>query len=222
MAPLLESYVAGGWFAADDEGTPLADAVTGETVARISSTGLDVPAMLRHGREVGGPALRSLTFHQRAGILKDLAKHLTACKDEFSALSHRTGATTRDNAFDIDGGIGTLFSYSGTGRRELPNDTVVLDGPAEPAGKGGTFLGRHLYTPLRGVAVQINAFNFPTWGMLEKFAPAFLAGGPSIVKPASQTAYLTELVFRRMISSDLLPEGPCSCSAAARPASSTS
>ncbi len=207
MSALLESYVAGSWYAAPDEGTPLADAVTGEEVARISSTGLDVAAMLHHARTVGGPALRELTFHERALILKDLALKLGESKDEFYALSHRTGATKGDNAFDIDGGIGTLFGYSSKGRRELPNDTVVLDGPPEAAGRKGTFLGRHIYTSRHGVAVQINAFNFPVWGMLEKLAPALLAGVPSIVKPASQTAYLTELVFRAMIDSGLLPEG---------------
>ncbi len=207
MAALLESYVNGGWFAAADEGAPLADAVTGEEVARISSAGLDVPAMLHYGRSVGGPALRDLTFHERAVILKELATKLTADKEEFYALSTRTGATRGDNAFDIDGGLGTLFSYSSKGRRELPNDTIVLDGQPEPAGRGGTFLGQHVYTSRLGVVVQINAFNFPVWGMLEKLAPAFLAGVPSVVKPASQTAYLTELVFRRMIASGLLPAG---------------
>ena len=207
MTALLESYVEGHWYAAADDGTPLADAVTGEEVARISSAGLDVPAMLHYGRTVGGLALRELTFHQRAVILKELATKLGEGKGEFYALSNRTGATRRDNAFDIDGGLGTLFSYSSKGRRELPNDTIVLDGPAEPAGRQGTFLGQHIYTSRRGVVVQINAFNFPVWGMLEKFAPAFLAGIPTIVKPASQTAYLTELVFRRMIASGVLPEG---------------
>ena len=206
-APLLESYAAGRWYAAPDEGTPLADAVTGETVARISSTGLDVPAMLEHARTVGGPALRGLTFHQRAGLLKQLALRLMADKDEFYALSRRTGATDLDSAFDIDGGFGTLLSYASKGRRELPDDTVVLDGAVEPLGKQGTFVGQHLYTPLRGVAVQINAFNFPVWGFLEKLAPAFLAGVPSIVKPASQTAYLTVPVVRTIIESGLLPEG---------------
>jgi oxepin-CoA hydrolase/3-oxo-5,6-dehydrosuberyl-CoA semialdehyde dehydrogenase len=206
-APLLESYAAGRWYAAPDEGTPLADAVTGETVARISSTGLDVPAMLEHARTVGGPALRGLTFHQRAGLLKQLALRLMADKDEFYALSRRTGATDLDSAFDIDGGFGTLLSYASKGRRELPDDTVVLDGAVEPLGKQGTFVGQHLYTPLRGVAVQINAFNFPVWGFLEKLAPAFLAGVPSIVKPASQTAYLTVAVVRTIIESGLLPEG---------------
>ncbi|PRY49610.1 oxepin-CoA hydrolase/3-oxo-5,6-dehydrosuberyl-CoA semialdehyde dehydrogenase [Geodermatophilus tzadiensis] len=206
-APLLESYVAGRWYAAPDDGTPIADAVTGETVVRISSTGLDVAGMLEHARTVGGPALRELTFHQRAGLLKQLGLRLMADKDAFYALSRRTGATDRDSAVDIDGGFGTLLSYASKGRRELPDDTVVLDGAVEPLGKGGTFVGQHLYTPLRGVAVQINAFNFPVWGFLEKLAPAFLAGVPTIVKPASQTAYLTEAVVRKIIESGLLPEG---------------
>src|SRR3954464_9822816 len=206
-APLLESYVAGRWYSAPDEGTPLADAVTGETVARISSTGLDVAAMLDHARAVGGPALRELTFHQRAALLKQLGLRLMAGKDAFYALSRRTGATDRDNAVDVGGGFGTLLSYASKGRRELPDDTVVLDGPVEPLGRRGTFAGQHLYTPLRGVAVQINAFNFPVWGFLEKLAPAFLAGVPTIVKPARQTAYLTEAVVREIVASGLLPEG---------------
>src|SRR3569833_2375642 len=206
-APLLESYAAGRWYAAPDDGTPLADAVTGETVARISSTGLDVPAMLRHARTVGGPAVRELTFHQRAGLLKQLGLRLMADKDAFYALSRRTGATARDSAVDVDGGCGTLLSYASKARPERPDDTVVLDGPVEPLGKGGTFVGQHLYTPLRGEAVQINAFNFPVWGFLEKLAPAFLAGVPTIVKPASQTACLTEAVVRTIVESGLLPEG---------------
>jgi oxepin-CoA hydrolase/3-oxo-5,6-dehydrosuberyl-CoA semialdehyde dehydrogenase len=206
-APLLESYAAGRWYAAPDEGTSIADAVTGETVARISRTGLDIPAMLEHARTVGGPALRGLTFHQRAGLLKQLALRLMADKDELYALSRRTGATDPDSAFDIDGGFGTLLSYASRGRRELPDDTVFLDGAVEPLGKQGTFVGQHLYTPLRGLAVQINAFNFPVWGFLEKLAPAFLAGVPSIVKPASQTSYLTVAVVRKIIESGLLPEG---------------
>src|SRR5687767_448538 len=206
-APMLESYVAGRWFAAADDGAPIADAVTGETVVRVSSTGLDVPAMLDHARTVGGPALRELTFHQRAGLLKQLGLRLMADKDALYALSHRTGATDRDSAVDIDGGFGTVLSYASKARRELPDDTVVLDGAVEPLGKRGTFAGQHLWTPLRGVAVQINAFNFPVWGFLEKLAPAFLAGVPTIVKPASQTAYLTEAVVRRIVESGLLPEG---------------
>jgi oxepin-CoA hydrolase/3-oxo-5,6-dehydrosuberyl-CoA semialdehyde dehydrogenase len=204
---LLESYAAGRWFRAPDEGRPLLDAATGEEVARISSRGLDLGAMTDHARSVGGPAVRALTFHQRAGLLKQLALHLSADKDEFYALSYRTGATLRDSQVDIDGGFGTLFSYASKGRRELPDDTVVIDGGLEQLGKGGRFLGRHVHTSRPGVAVQINAFNFPVWGMLEKFAPAFLAGLPSIVKPASQTAYLTEAVVRRIIASGILPEG---------------
>ena len=207
MTALLESYAAGKWFRASDEGAPLLDAATGEEVARISSTGLDLGAMTEHARQVGGPAVRRLTFHERAGLLKALAKHLSTCKDELYALSTRTGATRRDSMVDIDGGIGTLFSYASKGTRELPNDTIVLDGGLEQLGRGGTFVGQHLYTSRPGVAVQINAFNFPVWGMLEKLAPAFLAGMPTIVKPASQTAYLTELAVRRIVESGILPEG---------------
>ena len=207
MSDLLESYAAGRWFRASDEGAPLLDASTGEVVARISSKGLDLGEMTSYARRVGGPALRALTFHERAALLKELGLHLMEDKDELYALSYRTGATKRDSMVDIDGGIGTMLSYSSKGRRELPNDTVVLDGALEPLGRAGTFVGQHLYTSRPGVAVQINAFNFPVWGMLEKLAPAFLAGLPSIVKPASQTAYLTELVVRRIIESGILPEG---------------
>ncbi len=207
MSALLESYAAGSWYRATDEGTPLLDAATGEEVARISSTGLDLAAMTDHARTVGGPALRALTFHERAALLKAMAKALGEHKEEFYALSARTGATRRDSMVDIDGGIGTVFSYASKGTRELPNDTVVLDGKPERLGREGTFVGQHVYTSRPGVAVQINAFNFPVWGMLEKLAPAFLAGLPSIVKPASQTAYLTERVVRRIIESGILPEG---------------
>ncbi|MEY7970670.1 phenylacetic acid degradation bifunctional protein PaaZ [Saccharomonospora xinjiangensis] len=207
QARLLRSYVSGRWHTPADEGAPLHDAATGEEVARISSAGIDMGAALEYGRRVGGPALRELTFHQRAALLKALASHLREHREELYALSARTGATLGDSKFDIDGGIGALFSYSSKGRRELPNDTVYLDGPVEPLGKGGTFVGRHICTPLRGVAVQINAFNFPVWGPLEKFAPAFLAGVPTLIKPGSQTAYLTERLVELMIGSELLPEG---------------
>ncbi|MHA4854839.1 phenylacetic acid degradation bifunctional protein PaaZ [Rhodococcus sp. MSC1_016] len=207
MSKLLESYAAGRWYTAPDEGTPLLSAVDGSEVARISSTGLDLGEMVTYGREVGGPALAALTFHERAAALKALALRLLEGKDEFYALSTATGATKRDSGVDIDGGFGTLLSYASKARRELPDETVYLDGSLEPLGKKGTFLGQHIYTSRRGVAVQINAFNFPVWGFLEKLAPAFIAGVPSIVKPAAQTAYLTELVFRRIIESGLLPEG---------------
>jgi oxepin-CoA hydrolase / 3-oxo-5,6-dehydrosuberyl-CoA semialdehyde dehydrogenase len=207
MSVMLRSYVGGSWYAADDEGAQLLDAVTGELVARISSAGVDMAGALDYGRRVGGPALRELTFHQRAALLRALGSFLREHRDELYALSGRTGATLGDSKFDVDGGIGVLFSYASKGRRELPDGTVYVEGDVEPLSKGGTFAGQHLLTPLRGVAIQVNAFNFPVWGPLEKFAPAFLAGVPTLVKPASQTAYLTELLVRLMTESGLLPDG---------------
>ncbi|NUT50295.1 MAG: phenylacetic acid degradation bifunctional protein PaaZ [Saccharothrix sp.] len=201
---MLRSYVSGRWHAPSTEGVPLHDAVTGEEIARISSQGIDMAAALDHGRRVGGPALRELTFHQRAALLKALASNLREHRD---ALSARSGATRTDSLIDVDGGIGVLFGYASKAKRELPNDTVHVEGDVEPLGKGGTFVGRHIATPLRGVAVQINAFNFPMWGPLEKFAPAFIAGVPSLIKPASQTAYITEKLVELMLASGLLPEG---------------
>ncbi|GAA4636911.1 phenylacetic acid degradation bifunctional protein PaaZ [Actinoallomurus vinaceus] len=203
----LHSYVGGRWQTPTGEGIPLHDAATGEEIARVSTAGIDLAAALEYGRRVGGPALRELTFHQRAALLKALASHLREHREELYALSARTGATLGDSRFDVDGGIGVLFAYSSRGRRELPNDTVYVDGPVEPLGKGGTFVGQHVCTPLRGVAIQINAFNFPVWGPLEKLAPAFLAGMPSLIKPAEQTAYLTERLVRLIVDSGLLPEG---------------
>ncbi|WP_026424791.1 phenylacetic acid degradation bifunctional protein PaaZ [Actinokineospora inagensis] len=204
---LLRSYVSGRWHTPDADGAPLLDAVTGEEVARISSAGVDMAAALDHGRRTGGPALRDLTFHQRAALLKVLAGYLTEHKDELYALSARTGATQRDSLVDVDGGIGVLFTYSSKGRRELPNAKVLAEGPVERLSREGTFVGRHIAAPLHGVAVQINAFNFPMWGPLEKFAPAFLAGVPSLIKPASQTAYLTARLVELMLASGTLPEG---------------
>lgn len=204
---VLRSYVGGRWHTPSGDAMPLHDAVTGEEMVRLSSAGIDMAAALEYGRRTGGPALRELTFHQRAALLKVLASHLWEHRDELHALSARTGATRGDATFDVDGGIGVLFGYSSKGRRELPNDTVLVDGNVEPLGKGGTFVGQHICTPLRGVAVQINAFNFPVWGPLEKFAPAFLAGVPSLVKPASQAAYLTARLVELIIESGILPEG---------------
>ena len=202
----LESYACGRWHAGTDAATML-HAITGEPVAQIGSQGLDFAAMLDYGRKVGGPALRRLTFHERALKLKELAKYLAGRKDEFYALSAATGATRGDSMIDIDGGFGTLQSYSGKGRRELPNATFLVDGAPEIMSKSGSFVGQHIMTPLQGVAIHINAFNFPVWGMLEKLSVNLLAGVPAIVKPASQTAFLTELVFRRMIESGVFPEG---------------
>jgi oxepin-CoA hydrolase/3-oxo-5,6-dehydrosuberyl-CoA semialdehyde dehydrogenase len=204
---LLRSYVQGGWHTASDEGRTLHDAVTGEEVARISSTGVDFAAALEHGRRVGGPALRELTFHQRAGLLKALSGHLREHREELYAVSARTGATLGDSKFDVDGGIGVLAAYASKGRRELPNDTVYVEGAVEPLGRGGTFVGQHVCTPLHGVAVQVNAFNFPVWGPLEKLAPALLAGVASLVKPASPTAFLTAKLVELIVDSGLLPEG---------------
>jgi oxepin-CoA hydrolase / 3-oxo-5,6-dehydrosuberyl-CoA semialdehyde dehydrogenase len=204
---VLRSYLSGAWQQPAEEGAPLHDAVTGEEITRISSAGLDVGAALAHGRRVGGPALRELTFHQRAALLKALASALREHREELYALSARTGATLGDSKFDIDGGIGVLFGYASKGRRELPNDTVYVEGAVEQLSRGGTFVGQHVCTPLRGVAVQVNAFNFPVWGPLEKFAPAFVAGVPTLIKPASQTAYLTARLVELMLASGLLPEG---------------
>jgi oxepin-CoA hydrolase/3-oxo-5,6-dehydrosuberyl-CoA semialdehyde dehydrogenase len=204
---VLGSYVNGSWVSPSAEGAPLLDAVTGEQVATISSAGIDMRAALGYGRAAGGPGLRGLTFHERAAILKSLSQFLREHRPELYALSARTGATLSDARFDVDGGIGVLASYASQGRRELPADTVLLDGDAAQLGKGGQFLGQHILTPRHGVAVQINAFNFPVWGPLEKFAPAFLAGVPSLVKPASSTAYLTARLVGLIIESGLLPAG---------------
>lgn len=203
----LQNFAENSWFTAADEGKVLTSAVDGQPVASITSSGLDFGAMLDYARRSGGSNLRKYTFHERALMLKELAKYLMEHKKEFYALSTQTGATRADSWIDIDGGISTLFVYSSKGRREMPNDKVYLDGAPEMLSRNGTFVGQHIYTPRPGAAVHINAFNFPCWGMLEKLAPALLAGVPAIVKPASSTAYLTELVFRRMIESQILPEG---------------
>jgi oxepin-CoA hydrolase/3-oxo-5,6-dehydrosuberyl-CoA semialdehyde dehydrogenase len=203
----LESYVRGSWTAGQGAGTALLDASTGEVVAYADSRGIDYGATLEYAREVGGPALRRLTFHERAALLRTLGKRLMELKEEFYELSYRTGATRPDSWVDIEGGIGTMLAFASKGARELPNATVLLDGDVEGLSKGGSFVGQHVYTSLEGAAVHINAFNFPVWGMLEKLAPALLAGVPVIVKPATSTAYLTERVVRRIIETKLLPEG---------------
>jgi oxepin-CoA hydrolase/3-oxo-5,6-dehydrosuberyl-CoA semialdehyde dehydrogenase len=204
---LLRSYVGGSWVAPASEGKPVFDAVTGDEVARLSSEGIDMAAALAYGRSVGGPALRELTFHQRAALLKALGSMLRDHREELYQLSARTGATVGDSKFDVDGGIGVLLSYASRAKRELPNDTVYAEGAPEALGRGGHFLGQHILTSRLGVAVQINAFNFPAWGPLEKLAPAFLAGVPSLIKPASQTAYLTARLVELIVDSGLLPAG---------------
>ena len=204
--PVLRSYVSGQWTAPPD-GWPVRDAVTGEEVTRISSAGIDLGAALDYGRRVGGPALRALTFHDRAALAKAVGLMLREHRDELYVLSARTGATLGDSKFDIDGGIGVLLSYASKARRELPNDTVYVEGAVEPLGRGGQFVGQHILTPLLGVAVQVNAFNFPVWGPLEKLAPALIAGVPTLVKPASQTAYLTARLVELIDESGILPPG---------------
>jgi oxepin-CoA hydrolase / 3-oxo-5,6-dehydrosuberyl-CoA semialdehyde dehydrogenase len=203
---VVPSYVAGRW-SAPDSGLPVYDAVTGALVAEVSSAGVDFAAALAYGRQVGGPALRELTFHERAELAKATGLLLREHRDELYELSYRTGATLPDSKFDIDGGFGVLLGYASKAKRELPNERLMVEGPAEQLGKQGQFLGQHLLTPRRGVAVQVNAFNFPVWGPLEKLAPALIAGVPSLIKPATQTGYLTARMVELIIDSGLLPEG---------------
>jgi oxepin-CoA hydrolase/3-oxo-5,6-dehydrosuberyl-CoA semialdehyde dehydrogenase len=203
----LGNLLADEWIEGEGDGTVLLSAVSGRPLAAITSAGLDFEHARDYARSVGGPNLRKMTFHQRGDMLKALAVYLNEHKQEFYELSTQTGATRKDSWPDIDGGISTLFVFSSKGRREMPNDHVYLDGDVEQLSRNGTFVGQHICTPKLGVAIHINAFNFPCWGMLEKLAPALLAGVPAIIKPASSTAYLTERMVRRMIKSGILPPG---------------
>jgi oxepin-CoA hydrolase/3-oxo-5,6-dehydrosuberyl-CoA semialdehyde dehydrogenase len=203
----VASYVAGRWQDPAGDRAVLLNAATSQPVADIGTAPIDMVPVIDHARSVGGAALREMTFHERALVLKQLALHLNGKKNDFYELSTWTGATKRDSLVDVDGGIGVLFTYGSKGRRELPNTTVLVDGPTEKLGRGGQFIGQHIYTPRRGIALQINAFNFPVWGMLEKFGPAFLAGVPTVVKPASQTSYLAQAVVAEIVTSGILPEG---------------
>ncbi|MFH5821919.1 phenylacetic acid degradation bifunctional protein PaaZ [Georgenia sp. AZ-5] len=202
----LESWTEGRWWSADEPGATVHDAVTGEEVVTVSSAGLDAAAAVAYARDVGGPALRRSTFPQRAATVKALALALKERREELVELSARTGATPADASVDVDGAIGTALVFASKAKT-LPDANVLPEGDVEPLGRGGTFAGRHLLTPLTGVAVEINAFNFPVWGMLEKLAPALIAGVPSIVKPATPTAYVAEHAVRIMAESGLLPEG---------------
>ena len=203
----VSSFAAGEWIAPGAGARNIASAVTGAPLARAGNDALDVQAMLSYARDVGGPALRALTFHDRARMLKALSAHLNEHKQALYDLSFETGATQSDHMIDIDGGIGTMFVFASKGRREMPDAKVYLDGEVEQLSRNGTFLGQHICTPLQGVAVHINAFNFPVWGMLEKLAPTLLAGVPAIVKPATATCYVTELAVRLMLDSGILPAG---------------
>lgn len=203
----ISSFAAGQWVAPGAGARNIASAITGEVIASAGNDALDVQGMLDYARSVGGPALRKLTFHDRARMLKALAGHLNQHKQALYDLSFNTGATQSDHMIDIDGGIGTMFVFASKGRREMPDGHVYLDGDVEQLSRNGTFLGQHICTPLRGVAVHINAFNFPVWGMLEKLAPTLLAGVPAIVKPATNSCYVTELAVKLMLDSGILPEG---------------
>src|SRR5918993_2251558 len=203
----LLNYALDRWTPGEGNLAEISSAIDGAPVAMTGSGGLDFAGMLTHAREVGGPALRMMTFHERARMLKALGQAILARKEELYELNYLTGATRKDGWIDIEGGAGTLFSFSSKGRRELPDAHVLMDGAIEPLSKEGSFVGQHIYTSLQGAALHINAFNFPVWGMLEKLAPTLLAGVPAIVKPASSTSYLTEAAFRVMIESGLLPPG---------------
>ncbi|MEP7191852.1 MAG: phenylacetic acid degradation bifunctional protein PaaZ [Actinomycetota bacterium] len=211
-AQVVSSFVRDQWWtpepdAAAGHATAVRDASTGEILCQVSAEGLDLASVVAHGRTVGQRELGALTFHQRALKLKELAQFLRGHREQLYELASGTGATKLDNMVDIDGGIGVLFTFASKGRRELPNAQIVVDGPTEMLSKDGSFIGEHVYTRIPGVAVQINAFNFPVWGMLEKLAPAFIAGVPSVVKPATPTGYVTAAVVRLIIESGILPAG---------------
>jgi oxepin-CoA hydrolase/3-oxo-5,6-dehydrosuberyl-CoA semialdehyde dehydrogenase len=202
----LQNYVAGQWIAGSGKQAELVDASTGELVATTSSGGLDFGAMLRYAREVGGPPLRKMTFPERGRMLKALALHLMERKDKYYQISYKTGATKADSWVDIEGGIGNLFANASL-RRQLGNMPFYVDGEAIRTSKQGTFIGHHIMVPKEGVAVHINAFNFPIWGMLEKCAVNWMAGVPAVVKPATVTSYLTEAMVKDIVASGIVPEG---------------
>ena len=202
----LRNYANGNFVEGSGDGTALYNSITGDVIATASSAGLDFGEMLNYARKVGGPALRKLTFHERGRMLKALALYLTERKEKYYSLSAATGATRADSWIDIEGGIGNLFAYASL-RKEFPNESFYVDGNAAKLSKNGTFIGHHIGVPKHGVAIHINAFNFPVWGMLEKIAVNLLAGVPAVVKPATLTSFLTELVFADIIDSQILPAG---------------
>ncbi len=207
MTTMLSNYAADAWVEATGGTAAIRSAISDAEIARTGSDGLNFAGMIDHARTVGGPALGKMTFHQRAWMLKALATAIMERKDELYALSATTGATRKDGWIDIEGGAGTLFTMSSKGRRELPDDVILIDGEVEGIGRNGTFIGHHVYTSLKGVAVHINAFNFPVWGMLEKLGPTLLAGVPAIVKPGTATAHVTEAAVRIMVEAGVLPPG---------------
>lgn len=202
----LENYVLGNWVKGDGEGKPLYDASTGELVTTASAKGLDFNDILEYGRNIGNPALRKMTFRERGVMIKKLALHLYSIKDKYYPISFKTGATKADSWVDIEGGIGNLFANASL-RRQLGDQPYYIEGDIAPLSKNGTFIGHHMLVPKTGIALHINAFNFPIWGMLEKCAVNWIAGVPAVVKPATLTSYLTEAMVRDIIESGILPEG---------------
>lgn len=202
----LENYITGHWITGDGEGQTLYNAVSGEAIASATTKGLDFAAITDYARKTGNPALRKMTFHQRGNMLKALALHLRNHLDKFYKISYQTGATKVDSWVDIEGGIGNLFANASL-RRKLSDETFVIDGESHNLSRHNTFMGTHILVPKEGVAIHINAYNFPVWGMLEKIAVNLLAGMPAIVKPATVTSYLTEAVVQEIIASNILPEG---------------
>jgi oxepin-CoA hydrolase/3-oxo-5,6-dehydrosuberyl-CoA semialdehyde dehydrogenase len=202
----LNNYACGQWVAGSEKGQELFNAITGDAIATASSKGLDFGKMCDYARTVGGPKLRKMTFQERGMMLKALATHLISKKEDFYKISWATGATRVDSWVDIEGGIGNLFAYASL-RRQFPNETYCYDGDVAKLSKNNTFIGHHICVPKEGVAIHINAFNFPVWGMLEKVAVNWLAGVPAIVKPATVTSFLTEAVVKEIIASKILPEG---------------
>ncbi len=201
-----QNYALDKWITGEGEGTPLYNAITGNEIGRASSKGLDFNEMLNYSREVGSALLRKMTFQERGLMLKALALHLHGIKNKFYELSYATGATKLDSWIDIEGGIGNLFANSSL-RRQFPDLPFYIDGEAAKLSKEGTFIGHHIMVPKEGVAIHINAFNFPVWGMLEKIAVNLMAGVPAIVKPATITCFLTELMVREIIATNILPKG---------------
>src|SRR4051812_31375591 len=206
MTPILQSHIAGRWLGAEAAQT-LRSAINGKPVASTHADRIDFAEAVQHARKAGVPNLLKLDFQQRAERLKAMAKLLNDRKEELYAISAHTGATRTDSWIDIEGGSGTLFAYAGVGGNELPSGNVLHEGPAIPLGRKGGFAGTHILVPRGGMAVHINAFNFPVWGLLEKFAPSFLAGVPCIGKPATSTSYLTEAAVRLLVDLGPLPEG---------------
>ena len=202
----LKNYILGNWTEPEGEGIPQYHAITGEVISLCGSEGVDYGEVMDYGRRTGGPALRKMTFQERGLMLKKLALFLNGIKKKYYPISYQTGATNTDSWFDIDGGIGNLFSYASL-RRKFPDSPFYVDGEGIPLSKGGTFMGHHIMTPKHGIAVHINAYNFPVWGMLEKIAVNFLAGMPAVVKPAEQTSYVAQAVAQDIIASGILPEG---------------